>query len=53
MSLVSFTKKQAKDDFYLMSELVRDYVGIVGSVKEAFQVGKSAPTLQLINCAIH
>ena len=37
-------EQQAKDDFYLMSELVRDYVGIVGSVREAFQVGKSAPT---------
>ena len=31
-------EQQAKDDFYLMSELVRDYVGIVGSVREAFQV---------------
>jgi len=30
-------EQQAKDDFYLMSELVRDYVGIVGSVREAFQ----------------
>ena len=27
---------QAKDDFFLMSELVRDYIGIVGSVREAF-----------------
>ena len=38
-------EQQAKDDFYLMSELVRDYVGIVGSVREAFQVGKIAPIL--------
>jgi len=27
---------QAKDDFYLLSELVHDYIGIVGSVKDAF-----------------
>merc|ERR1712117_49045 len=25
-----------KDDFYLLSELVHDYIGIVGSVKDAF-----------------
>jgi len=30
-------EQQAKDDFYLLSELVRDYVGIVGSVREALQ----------------
>ena len=25
-----------QDDFYLLSELVHDYIGIVGSVKDAF-----------------
>ena len=25
-----------KDDFYLLSELVHDYIGIVGAVKDAF-----------------
>jgi len=29
-------EQQAKDDFFLVSELVRDYIGIVGSVREAF-----------------
>jgi len=29
-------EQQAKDDFYLLSELVHDYIGIVGSVKDAF-----------------
>jgi len=29
-------EQQAKDDFFLLSELVHDYIGIVGSVKEAF-----------------
>jgi len=29
-------EQQAKDDFYLLSELIRDYIGIVGSVKDAF-----------------
>ena len=38
-------EQQAKDDFYLMSELVRDYVGIVGSVREAFQVRQKCSNL--------
>jgi len=29
-------EQQSKDDFYLLSELIRDYIGIVGSVKDAF-----------------
>eukprot|EP00090_Calanus_glacialis_P038294 TRINITY_DN6688_c0_g1_i1.p1 TRINITY_DN6688_c0_g1~~TRINITY_DN6688_c0_g1_i1.p1 ORF type:complete len:606 (-),score=254.41 TRINITY_DN6688_c0_g1_i1:244-2061(-) len=29
-------EQQAKDDFYLLSELVHDYIGIVGAVKDAF-----------------
>jgi len=29
-------EQQAKDDFFLLSELVRDYIGLVGSVKDAF-----------------
>lgn len=29
-------EQQSKDDFFLISELVHDYIGIVGSVKEAF-----------------
>merc|ERR1711892_1569283 len=29
-------EQQANDDFYLLSELVHDYIGIVGSVKDAF-----------------
>eukprot|EP00092_Neocalanus_flemingeri_P075424 GFUD01093436.1.p1 GENE.GFUD01093436.1~~GFUD01093436.1.p1 ORF type:complete len:596 (+),score=257.01 GFUD01093436.1:241-1788(+) len=29
-------EQQTKDDFYLLSELVHDYIGIVGSVKDAF-----------------
>jgi len=29
-------EQQAKDDFFLLSELVHDYIGIVGSVKESF-----------------
>jgi len=29
-------EQQAKDDFFLLSELVRDYIGVVGSVREAF-----------------
>ena len=29
-----FQELQAKSDFYLLSELVRDYIGIVGSVRE-------------------
>ena len=45
-------EQQAKDDFYLMSELVRDYVGIVGSVREAFQVSfQSTSFVFLSTCA--
>lgn len=29
-------EQQAKDDFFLLSELVHDYIGIVNSVKDAF-----------------
>ena len=29
-------EQQAKDDFYLLSELIHDYIGIVGAVKDAF-----------------
>eukprot|EP00092_Neocalanus_flemingeri_P003089 GFUD01003300.1.p1 GENE.GFUD01003300.1~~GFUD01003300.1.p1 ORF type:complete len:586 (-),score=266.19 GFUD01003300.1:187-1797(-) len=29
-------EQQAKDDFYLLSELIHDYIGLVGSVKDAF-----------------
>jgi len=29
-------EQQAKDDFFLLSELVHDYIGIVASVREAF-----------------
>ena len=46
-------EQRAKDDFYLMSELVRDYVGIVGSVREAFQVRQNAPSKQFIIFALN
>ena len=29
-------EQQAKDDFYLLSELIHDYIGIVSAVKDAF-----------------
>jgi len=29
-------EQQARDDFYLLSELIHDYIGIVGAVKDAF-----------------
>jgi len=29
-------EQQAKDDFFLLSELIHDYIGIVGAVKDAF-----------------
>ena len=29
-----FQELQAKSDLYLLSELVRDYIGIVGSIRE-------------------
>ena len=29
-------EQQAKDDFYLLSELIHDYIGIVSVVKDAF-----------------
>ena len=47
-------EQQAKDDFYLMSELVRDYVGIVGSVREAFQVSFQSTSFicLFVNCAL-
>ena len=32
---------QASADFYYLSELIRDYIGLVGAVKEAFQVSKT------------
>jgi len=37
---VSFSQKklQASADYYLLSELIRDYIGLVGAVKDAFQV---------------
>ena len=38
---------QASADFYYLSELIRDYIGLVGAVKEAFQV--SQPTSQIFN----
>ena len=29
-------EQQAKDDFFLLSELIHDYIGIVGAVRDAF-----------------
>ena len=29
-------EQQAKDDFFLLSELVHDHIGLVGAVKDAF-----------------
>ena len=33
---------QASADFYYLSELIRDYIGLVGAVKEAFQVSQNS-----------
>lgn len=30
--------EQASADFYLLSELIKDYIGLVGAVKDVFQV---------------
>ena len=32
---------QASADFYFLSELIKDYIGLVGAVKDAFQVSLS------------
>ena len=40
-------EEQAKDDFFLVSELVRDYIGIVGSVREAFNERSKAWQVEL------
>ena len=31
--------EQANADFYCLSEMIKDYIGLVGAVKEVFQVG--------------
>ena len=45
-------EQQAKDDFYLLSELIHDYIGIVGAVKDAFnervKAWQSWQTVQVI-----
>ena len=47
-------EQQAKDDFYLLSELIHDYIGIVGAVKDAFnervKAWQSWQGVQVINC---
>ena len=30
--------EQANADFYYLSEMIKDYIGLVGAVKEVFQV---------------
>ena len=30
--------EQANADFYCLSEMIKDYIGLVGAVKEVFQV---------------
>ena len=30
-------EEQSKDDYYLLSEMIHDYIGIVGAVKDALR----------------
>ena len=38
LKLLQIHNEQAAADFYFLSELIKDYIGLVGAVKEAFQV---------------
>ena len=40
--------EQATADFYYLSELIKDYIGLVGAVKDVFQVIKGGTFLEVI-----
>ena len=40
--------EQANADFYCLSEMIKDYIGLVGAVKEVFQVMYISVTFRLL-----